>query len=187
LCTWSNGNPGSLVEITGSACASAAAMYSATNWFPAGSALANRISDVYWYSPGAYGTSGGNYRLNYQSPYFSSGSDHPTPGDFGDVGADINALEAAQGKVLNVHVSALGANTASITWLAPDSYACTLDYGTSNFFNGSGSWTRVNSTATGSAGARVQTAALSSLPAASTITYRVNCAVMQPTGTFQTP
>ncbi len=187
LCTWSNDNPASLVEITGSACASASALYSATNWFPAGSALANRVSDVFWYSPGAYGIVGGNYRLKYQSPYFSSGSDHPTPGDFGDIGADINALEAAQGKVSNVHVSALTANTASITWLAPDSYACTLDYATSNFFNGSGSWTRVNSSATGPGGARVQTAALPSLPAGATITYRVNCAVMQPTGTFQTP
>jgi hypothetical protein len=189
LCTWSNGNPASLVEITGSACNAASALYSSTNWFPSGSSLANRLGNVHWRAPGAYGAAGGDYRLNdLLSTYISGGSNHPTAGSFGDVGADIDVLQAAQGKVSNVQVPSplIGTTTATITWLAPDSYACSVDYGTANFIAGSGSWTRVTSTATGPGGPREQTATLSSLPANSQIVYRINCAIMQPTGTFNT-
>jgi hypothetical protein len=89
--------------------------------------------------------------------------------------------------VSNVHVSALSATTANVTWLAPDSFACSLDYGTNNFTGGSGSWTRAGSTATGPGGVRVQTASLTGLTAGTSYNFRVNCAVMQPTGAFQTP
>jgi len=179
LCQWSNSNPASYNEIPGAACASYAAAYPPGTFWPGGSSLANRVAAMGWYSPGT------NFRLNSSSPYISGGSNHASDGL--DIGANMDELEAAQGKVSNVHVSALSANTANVTWLAPDSFACSLDYGTSNFIRGSGSWTRVSSTATGPGGARVQTAALAGLTAGTTYNFRVNCAAMQPTGTFQTP
>lgn len=183
LGTWVNDNPATLVEMTSAQVSAAAAQYPANTWFPNGSTLANRIANMHWLAPDSYGGSTGNYRLNSQSAYVSGGPNHASDGL--DVGADIDKLEAAQGKVSNVHISAIAAGTASLTWLAPDSFACSVDYGTANFVNGSGSWTRAGSTATGPGGGRVQTATLSSLPSGATITYRVNCAVMQPTGTFK--
>ncbi len=183
--TWSNGNPSSLTEMTSAAVSAAAALYPSNNWFPSGSSLANRIAAVNWFAPGADGAATGNYRLTSQSPYFSGSANHGSDGT--DVGANIDALEAAQGKVSNVHVSSLATTTANVTWVAPDSFACSLDYGTANFVSGSGSWTRVASTGTGPAGARVQTASLTGLTPSTTYNYRVNCAAMQPTGTFQTP
>jgi hypothetical protein len=124
-----------------------------------------------------------NFRLNRQSPYVS-GSHASSDGR--DIGADIDALEVAQGKVSNVHQSAFGTSTASLTWLAPDSYACTFDYGTANFPAGSGSWTRATSTATGPAGARVQSAIITGLSSATKYTGRVNCQVQQPVVSFHT-
>jgi len=185
LGTWSNGNPAGVVEMTAAQVSAAAALYPANTWFPNGSSLANRIAAVNWFAPGAYGTGTGNYRLSQQSPYFSGSAKHASDGL--DVGANIDVLEAAQGKVSNVHVSALGATAANVTWVAPDSFACSLDYSTASFTAGSGSWTRLASTATGPAGGRVQTASLTGLSPSTTYNYRVNCAVMQPTGTFQTP
>ncbi len=171
--------------MTSAQVSAAAALYPSNTWFPSGSTLANRIAAMNWFAPGAYGTGTGNYRLTSQSPYFSGSANHASDGK--DVGANIDALEAAQGKVSNVHVSALATTSANVTWVAPDSFACTLDYATASFTAGSGSWTRVVSTATGPAGARVQTASLTGLTPSTTYNYRVNCAVMQPTGTFQTP
>lgn len=151
-----------------------------TNLFPTtGTTLSNRVAGVHWYDPANL-----NFRLNYLSPYISGGASHASDGL--DVGANINALEAAQGVVSGVHVSALGTTTASVTWLAPDATSCTFDYGTANFPSGSGSWTRVNPTATGPGGPRVQTASLTGLTTGTNYTYRVNCQVMQPTGTFVT-
>lgn len=151
-----------------------------TNLFPTtGTTLANRVSGVHWFDPANL-----NFRLNYQSPYISGGASHASDGL--DVGPNINALEAAQGVVSGMHVSALATTTASITWLAPDATSCTLDYGTSNFPTGTGSWTRVNPTATGPGGARVQTASLTGLTTGTLYYTRINCAVMQPVVTFTT-
>jgi hypothetical protein len=101
-----------------------------------------------------------------------------------DVGANIDQLEQHQGKVSNVR--ALGGSTstsATIGFLAPDANACGVDWGTTAFYNGSGSWTRVS----GSGGQRVQTVSLTGLPSHGLIYARVNCQVQQPTLTVQLP
>ncbi len=139
--------------------------------------MSDRVSQMSWFSP-----STSNFRLATSASAYCSGCG--SPGSDGlDIGADIDALESAQGKVSNVHPYAVTPTTAAIGFLAPDSMGCSVDWGTSNFVTGSGTWTRVAN----SGGARVQSVALSALPAATAITYRVNCAVMQPTGTFTTP
>jgi len=176
LGTWSTDTPTALVEMTPAQISAAAALYPASTYFPQGSTLANRISQTNWFSPAKQ-----NFRLNSQSAY-CSGCTHPAS-DGLDVGANVDALEAAQGKVSNVHVYGVSTNAATIGFLAPDSTGCSVDWGASNFLTGSGSWTRVAN----SGGTRVQSVALSGLPSATPIYYRVNCAVMQPSGEFSTP
>jgi hypothetical protein len=181
LCTWSNDQPSSLVEITPSACSSDAALYPANNYFPnSGTTLANRVSAIGWKTPLSYGTAGGNYRLRELSSYISGA--HVTS-DGLDMGANIDQLEAAQGKVSNVLTDKLSSTGATVEFLAPDSVGLTVDWGTSPFWTGSGTWTRVAN----AGGQRAQTVALTGLPAHALIYYRVNGAVMQPTGTVQLP
>ena len=64
----------------------------------------------------------GDYRLLPSSPYKA----HATDGK--DVGADIDALEAAQGKVA-IHNASPGADgsSATVTFLAPDTQGCPVD------------------------------------------------------------
>lgn len=180
LCTWSNDQPGSPTEITPSTCSSEAALYPANNYFPSGTTLANRVSAIGWNSPLSYGAAGGNYRLTGPSPYIAGGH---LASDGLDIGANIDQLEAAQGKVSNVHAYELSSTGATLAFLAPDSMGLTVDWGTSAFWTGSGAWTRV----TNAGGQRAQTVALTGLPAHGLIYYRVNGAVMQPTGTLQLP
>jgi hypothetical protein len=176
LGTWSNDNPSSLVELTPAQIQAAAALYPPNNYFPRGNSLAARVANMSWFSPANL-----NFRLSSESAYCSGCS---TPGSDGlDIGANIDALEAAQGKVSNVRVFGVSANAATIGFLAPDANGCTVDWGTSNFLMGSGTWTRV----VNSGGSRVQSVVLTGLPSATPINYRVNCAVMQPSGTFSTP
>jgi hypothetical protein len=174
--TWSNGNPSSLREMTGSAVKSAAALYPGDTLFPNGSSLAKRIEAVGWASPGPYAA--GDFHLVPSGPGINQGGD----GRQLQLGADIDALEAAQGKVSGLHAAAISSHSATIQFVAPDSFGCTVDWGTSPFWSGSGTWTRVAN----SGGQRAQSVPLSGLPAASTIYYRANCAVMQPTGTLNT-
>jgi hypothetical protein len=181
LCTWSNDQPGSLAEITQSACSTLAALYPASNYFPnSGTSLANRVAAIGWNAPLSYGFAGGNYRLNGLSPYISGGH---LSSDGLDMGANIDQLEAAQGRVSDVHTYQLTSTSATIAFLAPDSQGLTVDWGTSAFWTGSGAWTRVAN----AGGQRAQTVALTGLPAHGLIYYRVNGAVMQPTGTVKLP
>ncbi len=187
ICGYSDSSPASQTPIAASTCSTYPSLYPASNsWITTGSTIAARVAQIPWYTPGSYASpQTGDYHLVPSSANNSGGAKRARDGLA--VGADVDALEAAQGNVSNVHVSALGATTAAITWLAPDSYACTLDYGTANFASGSGAWTRVASTATGPGGARVQTASLTGLASGTTYYFRANCAAMQPAGTFQTP
>jgi hypothetical protein len=193
-------------EMTNSQIASYATGYSSypTNVFPStGTTLANRLAGLSWYSyPTAWInplTSGvpniQNYTFNYLSPFISGGANRGSDGL--DVGTNINAVLAAQGQVLNVHVSARGTTTASITVQAPPSGGAwdgtggtlTLDYGTANFPSGSGTWTRINSpssTTQAANGFTIQTFNLTGLTTGTTYTVRVNGAVMQPVITFTT-
>jgi len=176
LGTWSNDNPSSLVDLTSAQISSAAALYPANTYFVQGSTLANRLTNLSWFSPQNL-----NFRLSTHSAYCSGCGSAGSDGQ--DIGANIDALEAAQGKVSNVHVYGVTATAATIGFLAPDATGCSVDWSTSNFLAGSGSWTRVAN----AGGTRIQSVALSGLPAAVPIYYRVNCAVMQPSGTFKTP
>ena len=106
--------------------------------------------------------------------------------DGGDVGANMDQLEQHQGKVSNVRAYGSTSTSTTIAFYAPDSFACGVDWGTSSFWSGSSSWTRVNGAA-GSPDPRVQSVALTGLPAHGLIYYRLNCAVQQPTGTVQLP
>ena len=181
LCTWSNDQPSSLVEITPSACSSTAALYPANNYFPnSGTTLANRVSAIGWKTPLSYGAAGGDYRLRELSSYISGS--HLASDGF-DVGANIDQLEAAQGKVSNVRTDELSSTGATVEFTAPDSAGITVDWGTSAFWTGSGAWTRVAN----AGGQRAQTVTLTGLPAHALIYYRVNGTVMQPTGTVQLP
>jgi hypothetical protein len=103
-----------------------------------------------------------------------------------DVGVNMDQLEQHQGKVSNVRVLATTSTSATIGLYAPDSFACGVDWGTSAFFTGSGTWTRVNGS-TGNPDPRIQAVTLTGLPAHGLVYYRLNCAVMQPTGSIQLP
>ena len=174
---WSNSNPAGYVDMTASAVTAASALYPpapGTFWPNAGSTMASRAAGIHWNNPAQ-----GDMRLNYLSPYVSGGR---ASSDGLDVGVNMDDLQAAQGKVSNAHVYAITSSTATVSFLAPDAAGCTVDYGTANFPSGAGGWTRMAN----SGGQRVQNVALSGLAAATTYTYRVNCAVVQPTGTFKT-
>jgi hypothetical protein len=175
LCQWSDSI--NQVDITNSACAAFASNYPSSTYFPnAGSTLASRVAGVHWNNP----VSGARLQLTYQSAYISGGANHGTDGL--DIGADIDQLEAAQGKVSNARISLTSTTAATVSFLAPDASGCSVDYGTSNFPSGAGTWTRVAN----AGGQRVQNVNLTGLITGTLYTYRINCAAMQPTGTFTT-
>jgi hypothetical protein len=178
LATWTDSHPGATVDYTNAQITTAAALFpnSPATYFPsAGATMSDRVKQVSWFNP-----SNGNFRLSKSSPYIS-GARASTDGL--DVGVDMDALEAAQGKVSNVHTYATTSTSTTIGFLAPDSFGCTVDWGSTNFVSGSGSYTRVAN----AGGQRVQNVPLSALPADSLIYYRVNCAVQQPTGSLKLP
>jgi hypothetical protein len=152
--------------------------------------MASRINAVGWMAAdpaNACVTFACNLRLAFSSAY-TSGNQASTTSPTTDglaVGADIDQLEAHQGKVSGVHTFSPSSTGITIGWLAPSStFACGVDYGYTPFYNGSsGSWTRV----AGSATARLQSIALTGLTAHALVYYRVNCEVMQPTGSVQLP
>lgn len=118
-----------------------------------------------------------NYRLRWDSPFISGGANRGSDGR--DVGADIDALEAAQGKVQNARSWGVSSTTATVAYLAPDSDSCTVEYGTSPTWG-------VGSRLSDGGGVRVRNVALSALTPNTTYYYRVLCAVEQPAGSFRT-
>lgn len=112
-------------------------------------------------------------RMRADSPYLSVGTDGL------QIGADIDALEAAQGKVKNVRVLSITSSGATVYFTAPDSTGCSVDRSTSSNF---ATFTRVAN----AGGARVQSVALSGLSSGTTYYARVNCAREQPTVSFRT-
>ncbi len=142
-----------------------------------GKDVPSRIASIGWVKPGDSGKP--DFHLlptvaSEPNPYLT----HSTDGS--PVGADIDALEAAQGKVHNVQVLSLESSSAQIAFNAPDSFGCSVDYGKDPAL---GAFTRAGNPG----GSRVQHVILSGLTAGSTYYYRVNCAVEQPAGTFSTP
>ena len=125
----------------------------------------------------------GGFSLTPTSPAIS-GAKVSTDGK--DIGIDSDKLAVAQGQVSNVRVISTTSTSAKIVFYAPDSFACGVDWGTTAFYNGTGTWTRVAGSA-GSPNPRIQMITLSGLPSDSLIYYRLNCATYQPTGTIQLP
>lgn len=182
LGSYSNSNPAFLTELSHSDIVTAATGYPANSYFPnSGTTLANRIAGMHFYDSASYTTSTlGNYRLQSTSPYISGAH---LADDGLNIGADIDQLEAAQGKVNNVHTYNRTPNGFTVVLVAPDSFGCSVDWGLTNFTSGTGSYTRVAN----SGGTRVQTVAITGVTAHSLVYYRVNCSVEQPSGTVQLP
>lgn len=96
-------------------------------------------------------------------------------------GANVDQLEAAQGKVTLTGVNQITSTSANITYVAPDSASCSVDYSSSDP-NVITSFTRVQDTG----GARVRNVALTGLAATTKYYVRVDCAVQQPPTAFTT-
>jgi hypothetical protein len=94
-------------------------------------------------------------------------------------GVAQDTLDNALGKVKSVSVSGVSASGATINYTAPDSAACTVEYGTS------ATWGTGARSADGG-GAVARSVALSGLGGSTTYNYRVLCAAEQPYGTFLT-
>jgi hypothetical protein len=124
------------------------------------------LSLVGWYE---------GYRLRNDSAYASTALDQF------DFGADIDALERAQGKVLFTSVQP-SSTSATIHFVAPDSQACPVDISATDasLIN---SFTRVGDQGS-NPGPRTVT--LSGLTPRTDYYLRVNCAVEQPRATFRT-
>ena len=133
-------------------------------------------AEVGWLKAGL--TAPYDFRLRHDSPYISGGAQRASDGL--DVGVDMDLLEAAQGRVRNVRVHSLGSSSATLAYLAPDSAACTIEYGLSATW---GTGTRVSD----GGGDRARNVTLSGLNPHTLYHYRVLCAVEQPAGSFQTP
>jgi beta-glucanase (GH16 family) len=124
-------------------------------------------------------TANPNFTLRNDSPYISGGTSKGTDGK--DLGADMVALERAQGKVYLTGASSVTSNAATITFVAPDAVACPIDYSTTDPTLTS-NLTRL--TQAGVLGPNSVT--LTGLSASTVYYYRVDCAVEQPTGQFRT-
>jgi hypothetical protein len=120
-----------------------------------------------------------DFRLRANSPYISGG---PRPAsDKYDIGADIVALEKAQGRVYFNSVVPTS-TTAIVAFVAPDTQACPVDWSStdSTLVN---AFTRTTDLGT-AAGPRTVT--LTGLTPRTDYYFRINCAVQQPRGTFHT-
>jgi hypothetical protein len=95
-----------------------------------------------------------------------------------DAGADMNALEAAQGKIRNVRLET-GINSAALSYIAPDAAACFVDYVTDS---GSSGRTRISD----GGGSILRTVSLNDLAAGTVYHYRLECGSEQPKGSFVT-
>jgi hypothetical protein len=96
------------------------------------------------------------------------------------VGVSLNELQSSQGYVTLVGIGS-DPSTATINFVAPDSQACPIDYSSVDP-NVMSNTTRVNDIG----GARVRAVNLGQLASKTTYYFRINCAVQQPIGKFQT-
>ena len=190
LPTWTNFNGGTPTSWTSGQLAGYISNYPTGVTFQSGAGSSYLYTDVAsavsWFSlPNpTKSANGSNFRLRHTSPYISGGS---SPGNDGlDRGADIDALEAAEGKLSNLHTFKVSSTGLTVGFLAPDGYCVTVDADpssdNSNFTPGT--FTRF----TNSCGnARVQNVSITGLTAHGTYTFRVNGTTMQPTFTLQLP
>jgi len=119
-----------------------------------------------------------DFRLRHDSSFVSAGSGRGT--DEREVGADIDLMEAKQGRVKNARAVEITSTSAVIAYLAPDEAACTVEYGPSATW---GTGTRVGD----GGGRRDRAVHLTGLTPSSVYYYRILCSVEQPDGIFRTP
>lgn len=144
-----------------------------------------RLDYVGWAARSAF-----NLRLAKGSPV-NSAAKLSTDGK--NIGVDMNQLEIERGDVKNAHAINVGTTSATVSYFAPDSFACTVEYSTSSTW---GTGTRVSdgggakrkrNVAIGSGGGNDVTGTpQSDLTPATLYYYRVLCAVEQPSGSFRT-
>jgi hypothetical protein len=150
--------------------------------YPASFIWPASTSVVKWFDPSISSplTGASDFRLRPDSPYVSGGA---TPASDGlDIGVDVDALEVALGKVSNVSVRDIGTTTATISYLAPDSDACVVEYSTSTTW---GTQTLGDRDDDGGGG-RVRNVDLTGLTRGTQYYVRVLCGTQQPTLQFVT-
>lgn len=120
-----------------------------------------------------------NYGLRSDSPWIHAGLDG------NDVGVYMPEIWNATGHVIinDQPVTSITTNSAIVSFVAPDSLACPVDWSASAFPASGVTPTRAADAGT-AAGPR--SVSLTSLPGATLINFRVQCAVEQPVGTFTT-
>lgn len=159
-------------------CNKAAAGFPGDWLFPATEAA------VGWYNPSLGADF--NLKLLPSSSFNSGGANRARDGK--QMGVDMLHVDIEQGEVEHVRTRRVGANSAIVSYLAPDEFACTVEYET----GGSGAWgeqgDEVDFGRVGDGGGtnRVRNVTLPGLVAASDYLFRVFCAVEQPTGSFET-
>jgi hypothetical protein len=94
-------------------------------------------------------------------------------------GVDFDALQVAQGVVIGGTRRRVTSTTSIISYNAPDSAACTVEYGTSATW---GTGTRVSD----GGGARNRNVSLTGLTPNTTYYFRALCRTYQPSGSFKT-
>jgi hypothetical protein len=125
--------------------------------------------------------------LNYQVPLHTLGNtqnlDFHLRANEHNVGADIDALEIAQGKVklIGTPDGQLTQTSAAVAFVAPDRAGCPVDY--SDF--DAAVMTKFKRVAD-PGGGRERSVTLTGLSPHTLYYYRVNCAVEQPIGSFRT-
>lgn len=118
-----------------------------------------------------------DFRLRDHSQYISGGARRATDGL--DTGVDMDLLDSKLGLVKNIRVRAVTADSATISYLAPDGDACVVEVGTSP------SWGTGQRQSDGG-GERVRDVPVTGLSASTRYHYRVLCTASQPSGTFTT-
>ena len=183
LGTWANSDPvAGLVDLTNAQIATSVALLPTNTFVPnAGTTYANRLAQVSFNNPNYTSPTSGLWNLTSASPYIGSVVKYTLGSDGKDAGVDFNKLQIHQGWVQNVRSTLVSTTSATVSFLAPDSFGCTVDWTTTNF--NAGSFTRVAN----AGGDRSQNVSLTGLPLHSTVTYRVNCPVFQPQGTIVVP
>jgi hypothetical protein len=124
----------------------------------------------------------GSHCLDREQQVFGSRSDFTLPpgSPYAGYGADLDALHAAQGRVYDVDVVPT-AISATLSYRAPDSAACFVDYGKDKFFS-----TPTHTRISDGGGPVSRSVALSGLESLTTYHYRVLCQSDQPRGVFIT-
>jgi hypothetical protein len=117
------------------------------------------------------------FRLREDSPFKSGGPAAASDGR--DMGADIDQIDAAMGKVSNVREIDITNSSATIAYLAPDKAACQIEYGKNSDL------LERTRTADGGGG-RPRAVSLQNLTSGTVYYYRILCASDQPKGSFVT-